>query len=75
MECTSGPDSGGHRNDSAGRSAQENGRLGEWGPFYAARRVRTHLADPNLPTDLRRHLPRSATAHLPAGVGHSAARR
>jgi fructosamine-3-kinase len=66
MHATCGPAFGWHRDNRAGRFVQENGWLDHWGAFYAERRVRTHLADPGVPEDLRRRLHRACDGPLQA---------
>jgi fructosamine-3-kinase len=66
MHRTTGPAYGWHRNNYAGRFAQDNTWLDEWGTYYAERRVRAHLVDPNIPADLRQRLHRACDGPLPA---------
>jgi fructosamine-3-kinase len=65
MHRTTGPAFGWHRDNHAGRFVQQNAWLDHWGTFYAERRVRTHLADPRVPGDLRRRLDRACDGPLP----------
>jgi fructosamine-3-kinase len=66
MHASSGPAYGWHRDNMSGRFVQENGWLTEWPTFYAERRIRVHLDDPSLPSDLRQRLDRACDGPLQA---------
>ena len=65
MHGASGPAFGWHRDNRAGRFVQDNGWSDSWGFFFAERRVRSHLADPNVPHDLSQRLHRACDGPLP----------
>lgn len=66
MHSCIGPAYGWHRDNWAGAFPQENGWLEDWPSFFVSRRVRTHLADPRLPADLRRRLERACDGAIQA---------
>jgi protein-ribulosamine 3-kinase len=65
MHRASGPAFGWHRDNCAGRFVQHNGWSDSWGSFFAERRVRPHLADPNVSDDLGQRLHRACDGPLP----------
>jgi fructosamine-3-kinase len=65
MHRSTGPGFGWHRDNYSGRFRQDNGPLADWGTFYSERRVRAHLDDPSVPTDLARRLHRVCDGPLP----------
>lgn len=66
MHRVTGPAYGWHRDNHAGRFDQPNGWSHHWPTFFAENRVRTHLADPSIPDDLRRRLERACDGPLQA---------
>ncbi len=57
---------GWHRDNRAGRFTQPNTWCEDWSTFFAEHRVRAHLADPQVPADLRRRLEIACDGPLPA---------
>ncbi len=66
MHRTTNERYGWHRDNRAGRFVQPNSWTDDWPTFFVERRVRTHLADPVLPVELRRRLERACDGPIQA---------
>ena len=66
LHRTTGDRFGWHRDNFQGMTSQPNGWSDDWPSFYVERRVRAHLADPQVPEPLRRRLERACEGPLPA---------
>jgi fructosamine-3-kinase len=66
MHQVIGPRYGWHRPNHAGRFRQDNTWSDDWPTFFVERRVRTHLDDPQLPSELRARLERACDGPIQA---------
>jgi fructosamine-3-kinase len=65
LHATTGTRFGWHRDNFQGLTVQPNGWSDDWPSFYVERRLRVHLADPQVPEPLRRRLERACGGPLP----------
>ena len=66
MHRFSGERYGWHRDNHAGRFHQPNDWSDHWPTFFVTHRIRTHLDDPEIPSDLRRRLERGCDGPIQA---------
>lgn len=66
LHRTTGLRYGWARDNQDGRLMQDNGWSDDWPTFFVERRLRAHLAAPELPAALRRRLDRACDGPLPA---------
>lgn len=71
MHQVTGREFGWHRDNRMGRFVQPNGWLPDWPSFFVERRIRPHLCDPALPSDLRTRLLRACDGPIQSRIAPS----